>query len=155
MGPGPRFPGQPCLLSGRLEPSYLADQMPRLLNLRVVLAAAFLSLQGLAIVQQHLGPTRYFAWAPNDYIVQYEIRVDMGDRFLTGAQISARYRQLYGTSAGSSGALALSGVYEAPPQQLIDELQQYERTYGRSDHARVTLIYTQDGNRPQTWTYSP
>lgn len=127
--------------------------MPRAVYTRAAIGVAVLSLQALAIGQQHFGPTRYFAWAPNDYIVQYEIKVNVGGQDLTSTQIGNRYRHLYNPSTSSAGKLALTGVFESPPQHLIDELRQYEETYGRSDHAQVTLTYNLDGRAAETWKY--
>lgn len=133
--------------------SYGGARMSRSALLRVAIAVAVLSLQAFAIVQQHLGPTRYFAWAPNDYIVEYSISVNVHGHDLTGTEIASRYRYLYGTSSASAGAPELTGTFEFPPRQLIDELRQYEQTYGRADGARVVLTYTLNGSAPQTWTY--
>jgi hypothetical protein len=117
------------------------------------IGVAFLLFQVGAIATQHLGTTRYFAWAPNDYVVQYELRVRTDGRALTTGEIMARYRRLYGTSAGDPTAMSVSGIYENPPQQLIDSIQQYETTYGRNDHAEVTLTYRIDTHAPVVWKW--
>jgi hypothetical protein len=128
--------------------------MSRGARLGAVIAVLVLFLQAAAIAQQHLGPTRYFAWAPNDYIVQYQIRVNVADHDLTAAEIRDRYRYLYATASGPADAKVLSGTFEFPPEQLIDELRQYEETFGRGQHATVKLSYSLNGRPMQLWTYS-
>ena len=141
-------------MAARVANSYRVGTMPRAARVSAVIGVVVLFFQLFAIAQQHFGPTRYFAWAPNDYIVQYRIQVTVADRELTAAEIRDRYRYLYATSPGSGDENVLAGTFESPPQQLIDELKQYEETYGRGQHASLTLTYVLDGRAPQKWTYS-
>lgn len=39
----------------------------------VAVGIAALAVQDGLVAYEHLGPTRYFAWAPNDYVVQYRL----------------------------------------------------------------------------------
>lgn len=122
-------------------------------RLGTAVGVGFLLFQLGAVFTQHLGPTRYFAWAPNDYVVRYRLTVREGDRELAASEILARYRHLYGVSAGATSSASVEGVYENPPQQLIDQILQYERTYGRKDHAVVTLTYRLDERAPVDWVW--
>ncbi len=128
--------------------------MLRPARLVAVLGGLFLAAQLVAVVHEHLGPTRYFAWAPNDYVVQYDLRVEVDGRALDARQIDARYGRLYGSSAGNARDPYLRGVWEFPPEQLIDILRQYEQTYGRNQHARVHLDYRLDGGARKAWTWN-
>ena len=60
-------------------------------SLRLILVFILLAGQCLIAVWQHLGDTRYFAWAPNDYIMVYEPRVIVGGRKLSDAEVKERY----------------------------------------------------------------
>ena len=86
---------------------------------------------------------RYFAWAPNDYIVDYTIEVTVDGRRLASGEVAARYRY------------AQTGIYEAPVQQLIDTLRRYEQTYGRHDRARVILRYSINGRENRVAQIAP
>ncbi len=127
--------------------------MPRPSWIAPILGVLFLAAQVVAVADQHRGPTRYFAWAPNDYVVEYDLRVQVDGRPLDAAQIDSRYGRLYGASAGSTGDPYLRGVWEFPPEQLIDIVRQYEQTYGRQQHAHVLLDYRLDGGARHAWTW--
>ena len=108
-------------------------------RLGTAVGVGFLLFQLGAVFTQHLGPTRYFAWAPNDYAVIYTISTEVHGRVLTPAQVKKRYD------------IKARGLWEDPPQRLIDYLNRYEKTYGSREHAHVVLRYTLDGHREQTW----
>jgi hypothetical protein len=103
---------------------------------------AVLACQLALVAYEHLGPTRYFAWAPNDYVVQYRIAAVVDGRNLSPAQVRHRYH------------LSPHGIYYFPAQHIIDDLQQYERTYGRHDRVLVTLTYRLNGHARKTWRWS-
>ncbi len=111
---------------------------------RAALAAgcAVLALQVAFVAYEHLGPTRYFAWAPNDYVVQYRLTATVDDHPLSPAGVRRRYH------------LAPHGIWYFPAQHIIDDVQQYERTYGASDHVVVTLTYRLNGHARKTWRWS-
>lgn len=115
-----------------------------------------LLVQLFAVVYEHTGPTRYFAWAPNDYAVEYHLQVRIHGSTLTPAEIAARYRlpqrSVADTFTPHTGFLSL---YEAPVQQLIDTLRQREQTYGKRDGAQVLLRYRVDGRAYQEWQWPP
>lgn len=113
---------------------------------------------GVAI-WQHLGDTRYFAWAPNDYLVTYDLQAGVGGRALTAEQVSRRYR-LDLTSRRENDLTAKAGlasseryVWEDPPQHLFDRIKWYEQTYGSPDPARVVLTYQLDGGPIRVWRW--
>ncbi len=120
--------------------------------------AILLAQVGVAI-WQHLGSTRYFAWAPNDYLVTYDLRAGVGGRALTPGQISRRYR-LNLTNRRENDLTAKAGlapsehyVWEDPPQHLFDRIKWYEQTYGLRDPARVVLTYQLDGGPIRVWRW--
>src|SRR5580658_4899529 len=82
---------------------------------------------------------RYFAWAPNDYAVVYTISTSVHGHTLTAEQVGDRYD------------VPAHGLWEYPPQQLMDILNRYEDPYGAGQHAAVTLRYSLDGHPYQTW----
>jgi hypothetical protein len=103
---------------------------------------AVLACQLALVAYEHLGPTRYFAWAPNDYVVQYQLTVTVGGRPLSPAVVRSRYH------------LAPHGIFYFPAQHIIDDVQQYERTYGRHDRVLVTLTYRLNGHAQKTWRWA-
>jgi len=110
------------------------------LRLLTVLGAVILLAQAGNVIYAHLaGSRRYFAWAPNDYAVVYTITTYLDGRQLTPAEVQQRYE------------VNAHGLWEDPPQRLIDYLNRYERTYGAHEHAHVILRYSLDGHREQTW----
>jgi hypothetical protein len=105
-----------------------------------VIGVAILLAQVGNVVYAHVaGSRRYFAWAPNDYAVIYTINTEVRGHQLTPAQVKKRYE------------IKAHGLFEDPPQRLIDYLDRYEKTYGAGEHAHVVLRYTLDGHREQTW----
>jgi hypothetical protein len=109
-------------------------------RLGTIVGLVILIAQAGNVVYAHLaGSRRYFAWAPNDYAVVYTITTSVRGRSLTPPQVYARYQ------------LKAHGLWEDPPQRLIDYLKRYETTYGAREHAHVTLRYSLDGHLEQTW----
>ena len=109
-------------------------------RLGTLVGIVILAAQAGNVVYAHLsGSRRYFAWAPNDYAVVYTIATSVHGHLLTAAEVQSRY------------ALKAKGLWEDPPQRLIDYLKRYETTYGRGEHAKVTLRYSLDGHRERTW----
>lgn len=74
-------------------------------------------------------------------MVSYRIRVEMNGRTLTSQEVEHRYK------------LSGTGVYQNIATHLIDELRQYETTYGRHDNARVVLTYSTNGRREEEWKW--
>lgn len=83
--------------------------------------------------------TRYFAWAPNDYLVRYELSVVTGGRTL--GHEAARLR--YGLG---------EGPWEFPVEQLQDIIRQYEKSYAPGQ-AEVTLRYAINQRGWSTWRW--
>jgi len=102
-------------------------------------AVILLAQLGNVVYAHVAGSRRYFAWAPNDYAVIYTINTEVHGRQLTPSQVKERYE------------IKAHGLFEDPPQRLIDYLNRYEKTYGAAEHARVVLRYRLDGHREQTW----
>src|SRR5437899_3647322 len=109
-------------------------------RLLTVIGAVLLLAQAGNVIYAHLaGSRRYFAWAPNDYAVVYTITTYLHGHYLSPADVQHRYQ------------LKARGLWEDPPQRLIDYLKRYETTYGAKEGAQVTLRYSLDGHREQTW----
>jgi hypothetical protein len=133
--------------------------MIRRLSPRLLIALAILAAQVGIGIWQHLGRTRYFTWAPNDYAVTFDLRVAVDGRQLTRDEISNRYR-LYLADRLDTHVWAKLGLskqerylWEDPPQRLLDRIKRYEETSGSSDRARVRLIYQVDGGRQREWRW--
>ncbi len=129
-------------------------------SLRLILVFILLAGQCLIAVWQHLGDTRYFAWAPNDYIMVYEPRVIVGGRKLSDAEVKERYLvSPYGIPIARSDlrrlnlSPSLRYIWEDPPRHLLDRIRWYEETLGRGDHARVTVDYQLNGDGQRQWRW--
>jgi hypothetical protein len=109
--------------------------------MRSLIGIVFLLAQLFSIVYVQFGPARYFCWAPNDYMVSYDLRVKINNRILTPQEVERRYR------------LPQTGVYQNIATHLIDHLRQYETTYGRKDHSQVTMTYSTNGRQQEEWTW--
>jgi hypothetical protein len=129
------------------------------LTVAVAIAAVILLAQVAINVWQHLGDARYFAWAPNDYLVTYDLHVSVGGRRLSTEEIQSRYRLDLSSRLGDEidSRVGLSRVeryvFEDPPQELKDRIRRYEEARGKNDAARVRLVYQLDGGREQTWLW--
>ena len=94
-----------------------------------------------AIVMARATPRKYFCWAPNDYLVEYRLRVSRDGRDLPQSAVRARYR-------------LPDATYEYPAEHIMDVIERYETTYGRNDHAAVELSYVLNGSGPErTWRW--
>jgi hypothetical protein len=84
---------------------------------------------------------RYFAWAPNDYSIDYQIAATVDGRSLNASEILERYR------------VSQSGFYEDPVERLEGVLQRRELVYGKTDHVSLIVEYRLNG-RPSEWRWS-
>lgn len=109
--------------------------------MRRQIGVVFLLLQLAAIVHARFVPSRWLSWAPNDYAVRYQLDVRVNGHSLSAEEIETRYQ------------LPAEHIYQNPPQNIIDMLEQYERTYGRNDHAKVLLRYCVNGRDSAEWRW--
>lgn len=112
--------------------------------MRSLIGVAFLIAQLFSVIRAQFGPSRYFCWAPNDYMVSYRLQVNIKGQLLTSDQITRRYR-----------GLKSSGVYQNVVKHLENIVQQYETTYGRNDDAQVLLKYSTNGGPEKEWRWPP
>lgn len=110
-------------------------------TLRRLGGLCLLLLQIVSVVHARFVSSRWLAWAPNDYALDYRLHVNVDGRGLSGDEIGKRYH------------LPPQGLYENPAQNLIDMVSQRERTYGRNDHAEVVLQYQPNGGEVQEWRW--
>jgi len=101
----------------------------------------FLLLQLGSVVHARFVPSRWLAWAPNDYAVWYRVQVRIKEHLLSAGEIRQRYR------------LPAGVVYENPAQNLMDIVRQREQTYGWDDRAQVVLFYRPNGGPTQQWQW--
>ena len=111
--------------------------------MKLLVGVALLGFQLFMIGYARFVPSRYFCWAPMDSQNLYEIEVVIGGRELGDDEVLARYRQP-----------AKGGNWQAI-QHVIDNVQQYEETYGRRDQAEVSITYTVNGGAEKRWTWPP
>lgn len=112
--------------------------------MRVAISVAFLVVQFISIIYaQMAGNERYFCWAPNDYMVSYQLQVKIGGRVLDREETRLRYR------------LPSYRVYENVVTHMEDIIRQYETTYGRYDHAEIVLKYSTNGGPQKEWRWPP
>lgn len=112
--------------------------------MRLGIAIAFLVAQFISIVYAQLaGNERYFCWAPNDYMVSYQLQVKINGRVLSREQTRTRYR------------LPSYKTYQNMVTHLENIVRQYETTYGKDDHAQVSLVYSNNGGPQREWQWPP
>jgi hypothetical protein len=110
--------------------------------MRSWLAAVFLLAQLASIIYaQAAGNERYFCWAPNDYMVSYQLEVRLKGRRLDREETRLRYR------------LPSYHVYQNIVTHMENLIRQYETTYGRNDHAAVVLKYSSNGGPQKEWRW--
>jgi hypothetical protein len=118
-------------------------------TLRRTIGIVFLLPQLALVIQARFVSARWLCWAPNDYVVEYQLRVNVRGRDLDPSEIEKRYR------------LSSQGWYENPAENIMDIVGRYEQTEGRGDAAEVLLLYRLDGGEakqwqwPQEWTGPP
>jgi hypothetical protein len=110
-------------------------------NLRAAIAIAILLFQVGAIIYARFYPTRFFSSAPNDAITKFKVQVISHDRKLTEEEIQKRYR------------FFKYGFDDRSPAHIFDIISQYETTYGKNEHAKVTVTYSENGKAQQSWEY--
>jgi hypothetical protein len=110
-------------------------------HIRTIIGAGLLLFQLVMIGYARFVPARYFCWAPYDIQTEYRLDVSVGGRTLTAAEIRQRYRR------------PKKGVDNRSIQHVMDIVQQYEETYGRSDRAQVLMKYRINGKEEQEWQY--
>jgi hypothetical protein len=113
-------------------------------RLRIVVGVLVVATQLGVVILTHSSSSccaaRYFAWAPNDYAVNYTITARVEGRLLTGEQVLKRY------------GIAQTGFWEDPPARLIHDLRAAEAGEP-GDRAVLSLRYTLDDHRATVWTY--
>lgn len=108
---------------------------------RLGVGVAFLLFQIGAIVYARFVPARYFCWAPYDMQTDYLVRVRVGGRELTPAEIRTRYRR------------SAKGTDNRSVQHVIDIFEQTERRYHESDPAEIELRYAVNGHVHGEWRW--
>ena len=111
--------------------------------MRTIVGVSILAFQLVMIVYARFVPSRYFCWAPYDVQTEYWITTVVNGRKLTESEIRSRYRR------------AQHGTDNRSPQHVMDILQGYEESYGRTDHAQVTMRYRVNGKEEQVWRLEP
>ena len=101
----------------------------------------FLLAQLALVIHARFVPTRWLCWAPNDYVVQYELHINVRGRNLDPAETQKRYQ------------LSSHGWYENPAENIMDIVDQYEQTEGKDDAAQVLLLYRVDGGETKQWQW--
>jgi hypothetical protein len=112
-------------------------------RLRITAIAILLVAQLAGIIRARFRDETWFAWAPNDQIVEYELAVAISGRSLTEDEIASRYQ------------IDARGVYQQSAANLISIVGQYEASHGARDHAVVRLTYRVDGGARETWDHPP
>ena len=110
-------------------------------EIRAAVGVVFLLFQIVAVAHARFVPSRWLAWAPNDYASWYRLQVQSKGRSLSSDEVRARYH------------LPTEGVYENPIQNIMDIVRQRERTYGQTDGVRVDLVYRPNGGVTQEWLW--
>jgi hypothetical protein len=127
-------------------------------SLAIAVAGLILLAQVGINIWQHTGDTRYFAWAPNDYLVTFDLQVSVRGQPLSVGQIENRYRlslsKRLSESTKAKVGLAKEEhyIFEDAPAELTDRIRRYEEIQGKNA-ARVRLVYQLDGGKEKTWLW--
>jgi hypothetical protein len=108
---------------------------------KTLLAALLLVWQVGMVVYARFDDARYFCWAPHDVIWTFRIETQIGDKKLDSLQSYQRYR--YRRMAMDEHSI----------EHLFRAIRQYETTYGKDDHARVTVQYRKNNGPVLEWHY--
>jgi hypothetical protein len=108
--------------------------------MRGLIGIVFLLFQLCMVLYARFVPSRYFCWAPNDYMVEYRLRVTVAGHELGPQESFRRYR-------------LPEGGLQLPVQHIMDIVQQYEQTYGKNDHACVAMRYCVNGHEEREWRW--
>lgn len=111
------------------------------MKLRHVFGILFLAIQVGSIIYARFIPERFFCWAPYDIHAKYNIAVEIDGKSLSDAEVKARYH--YNTTGWEQRAM----------ENIFSYIEGYETTYGKNDHAKVTVTYEHNGKPQQTWTH--
>jgi hypothetical protein len=109
--------------------------------LRSSVGAAFLLLQLGLIGWCRLHAKTLPYWAPNDFLVDYQIRVVLPSGPLDERALLARY------------GLWPQGSYEYPADALIAIVERREQALGPRPAREVRVRYRLNGHEPITWTW--
>lgn len=109
--------------------------------MKTTAGTALLLFQVVMIVYARFVPSRYFCWAPFDIQTEYKLQVEVDGRALSAKEVRARYRRQQ------------NGTDNRSPQHVMDIVQGYEETYGRSNPARVEMRYRVNGKQEQVWRW--
>ncbi len=113
----------------------------RKIRLYHIVGLTFLSLQVISIVYAGFVPEKFFCWAPYDQHSYYEIKVEVDQHTLSREETDLRYR--YRSKGWEPRSI----------NNVISIVQQYEKTYGKNDEAKVVLTYESNGHPEQFWTW--
>jgi hypothetical protein len=129
------------------------------MSVRLAVVAALLAAQCGIAVWQHLGSTRYFAWAPNDYLMTYNLHVRVGGRQLTPVEMSQRYRlslnELLSPRMRSELSLAPDEryVWQDPAAEVTSRIRRVEERRPNGPPVNVVLRYQLDAGPLRTWRW--
>jgi hypothetical protein len=124
---------------------YSGSTRNALLIVRATVGLGLVLAQLVFVLIVHLSgccKERYFAWAPNDYSVDYQISASVNGRPLSDSEISDRYR------------LDQADFWEDPPERLEGLLKRRELAYAGPDRVTILLEYRLNGRPTAKWTWS-
>lgn len=113
------------------------------MKVRGFIGLLFLCLQLGSIAYARFIPERFFCWAPYDEHTKFEVTVTIDGETLSAEATEDRYKY------------KMRGWEQRSIHNIISLISQYERTYGKDDHAEVTMIYSRNGHPEQEWRYQP
>lgn len=109
------------------------------MKVRFYIGILFLSLQFASIVYARFIPERFFCWAPYDSHTLFEVFVTIDGRTLSLQETEKRY------------GYKMKGWEQRSIDNVFSLIKQYERTYGKDDHAEVKVIYSTNGHPEKEW----
>ena len=108
---------------------------------RIIAGVTFLLAQVASVTYARFVPQRFFCWAPYDMHTRFTVDVVLGGRQLSANEVARRYHY-------HSRGWEPRSIYN-----LQSMIRQYESTYGRDEHAQVSMRYEINGHPPVLWTW--
>ena len=111
------------------------------MKLRSLIGILFLVIQCAFIILAWFIQEKFFCWAPYDEHTELKTVVYINNISLENHEINERYR--YNMNFWEPRAIA----------NVLNIVEQYEKTYGKKDSAEVRIIYSTNGGPKKKWCY--
>ena len=122
--------------------------------MKLFFGGSLLIAQLALIIYARFDVAKYYCWAPHDQQCVFHLSVIIDEQPLLNEQINKRYH--FNTwRYWDDGAYEWVNLESRSIKNVESIIRQYEKTYGKDDHAKVTLSYRVNGGQEETWQWEP